>query len=105
MTTRPRIPIPIIDPAKEKVTAIFLKGLPAGPGGAVGQVVLTANDAVEWTKKGKKVILVREETNPEVILSFGVAQTPALVTVKYKIRSESGNPGTDVIKEWIKEII
>jgi hypothetical protein len=50
-------------------------------------------------------IEVREETNPEVILSFGVAQTPALVTVKYKIRSESGNPGTDVIKEWIKEII
>jgi len=48
---------------------------------------------------------VREETNPEIIQSLGVTQTPALVTVKYKIRSEAGQPGTDVIKEWIKEII
>lgn len=50
-------------------------------------------------------IEVREETNPELIQSLGVAQTPALVSVKYKIRSEAGLPGTDVIKEWIKEII
>lgn len=50
-------------------------------------------------------IEVREETNPEIIQSLGVAQTPALVSVKYKIRSEAGQPGTDVIKEWIKEII
>jgi MtaA/CmuA family methyltransferase len=50
-------------------------------------------------------IEVREETNPEVIQSLGVMLTPALVSIKYKIRSESGQPGTDVIKEWIKEII
>ena len=41
------------------------KGLPAGPGGACGQIVFTAAAAVEWAKKGKSVILVREETNPE----------------------------------------
>jgi pyruvate,orthophosphate dikinase len=56
---------PVVDPIKEKETKVLAKGLPAGPGGAVGQVVFTANDAVEWTKKGHKVILVREETNPE----------------------------------------
>ncbi len=56
---------PIVDPVKENEVKPIAKGLPAGPGGAVGQVVFTANDAVEWTKKGKKVILVREETNPE----------------------------------------
>jgi pyruvate,orthophosphate dikinase len=56
---------PIVDPMKEKEAKLIAKGLPAGPGGAVGQVVFTANDAVEWTKKGHKVILVREETNPE----------------------------------------
>ncbi len=56
---------PIVDPMKEKEAKVLAKGLPAGPGGAVGQVVFTANDAVEWTKKGHKVILVREETNPE----------------------------------------
>jgi MtaA/CmuA family methyltransferase len=50
-------------------------------------------------------IEIREETNPEVIQSLGVVQTPAFVSIKYKIRSEAGQPGTDVIKEWIKEII
>ncbi|HET6486433.1 MAG TPA: pyruvate, phosphate dikinase, partial [Spirochaetia bacterium] len=65
---------PILDPAKERETPILVKGLPAGPGGAVGQVVLTANDAVEWTKAGKKVILVREETNPEDVEGMRAAQ-------------------------------
>jgi len=56
---------PIVDPAAEKKVAVLAKGLPAGPGGAYGQVVFTAADAVAWAKKGKTVILVREETNPE----------------------------------------
>jgi len=56
---------PILDPKAEKAAAAIAKGLPAGPGGATGQVVFTANDAVAWTQQGKKVILVREETNPE----------------------------------------
>jgi pyruvate,orthophosphate dikinase len=50
---------------EEKNVKPIAKGLPAGPGGATGQIVFTAQDAVEWTKEGKKVILVREETNPE----------------------------------------
>ena len=33
------------------------RGLPAGPGGAVGQIVFTSEAAVEWNKKGKKVVL------------------------------------------------
>jgi pyruvate,orthophosphate dikinase len=56
---------PIVDPAAEKNAEPVAKGLPAGPGGAKGQIVFTAADAVAWTKAGKKVILVREETNPE----------------------------------------
>jgi pyruvate,orthophosphate dikinase len=56
---------PIVDPAAEKGADLVAKGLPAGPGGAGGQIVFTAADAVEWAKQGKKVILVREETNPE----------------------------------------
>ncbi len=56
---------PLVDPAAEKTATPLAKGLPAGPGGAVGQIVFTAADAVAWTKQGKKVILVREETNPE----------------------------------------
>ncbi len=56
---------PIIDPASESAAMPVAKGLPAGPGGAVGQIVFTADDAVEWVKQGKTVLLVREETNPE----------------------------------------
>lgn len=56
---------PIVDPNAEKNATILAKGLPAGPGGACGEIVFTANDAVTEAKKGKKVILVREETNPE----------------------------------------
>jgi len=56
---------PIVDPAAEKTADLIAKGLPAGPGGAFGQIVFSADDAVEWVKAGKTVLLVREETNPE----------------------------------------
>lgn len=65
---------PIIDSKEEKSAKILAKGLPAGPGGASGQVVFSAEDAVAWAKKGKKVILVREETNPEDVEGMRVAQ-------------------------------
>ncbi len=58
---------PILDPEEEAKSTPIAKGLPAGPGGAVGEIVFTQEDAVEWTNTGKNVILVREETNPEDI--------------------------------------
>ncbi|HPI71995.1 MAG TPA: pyruvate, phosphate dikinase [bacterium] len=65
---------PIVDPAAEKGAVVIAKGLPAGPGGAFGQIVFTAADAVEWAKQGKKVLLVREETNPEDVEGMRAAQ-------------------------------
>jgi pyruvate,orthophosphate dikinase len=65
---------PIIDPAVEKDQRVLARGLPAGPGGATGQVVFTAADAVNWNREGKKVILVREETNPEDVEGMRAAQ-------------------------------
>lgn len=65
---------PIVDPKVEMTTKAIAKGLPAGPGGATGQVVFSAADAVAWAKDGKKVILVREETNPEDIEGMRAAQ-------------------------------
>ena len=65
---------PIIDPKAEKSATVIAKGLPAGPGGANGQIVFTAEDAVDLSKKGKKVILVREETNPEDVEGMRAAQ-------------------------------
>ena len=71
---------PIIDPAVEIKTKAVAKGLPAGPGGASGQVVFSANDAVAWAKEGKRVILVRDETNPEDIEGMRAAQ--AILTAR-----------------------
>ncbi len=65
---------PIVDPAAEKTGSAIATGLPAGPGGANGQIVFTANDAVAWARNGKKVILVREETNPEDVEGMRAAE-------------------------------
>jgi pyruvate,orthophosphate dikinase len=59
---------PILNPLAEKTaTLLSKKGLPAGPGGAVGKIAFTAEAAVAAVKADPKakVILVREETNPE----------------------------------------
>lgn len=58
---------PILDPASEKKASVIAKGLPASPGGAVGQLVFTSEAAMEAAAAGKKAILVREETSPEDI--------------------------------------
>ncbi len=71
---------PMLDPKAEKTAKVIAKGLPAGPGGGVGQVVLTADEAAEWTKQGKKVILVRNETSPEDVHGMHVAE--AILTAK-----------------------
>ena len=56
---------PILDPKSEKKATVVAQGLPAGPGGSVGRIVFTAEDAVAAAARKEKVILVREETNPE----------------------------------------
>ncbi len=56
---------PILDPKAEKKFEVIAKGLPAGPGGAVGRIVFNSEEAVAAAKKGEAVIMVREETNPE----------------------------------------
>jgi pyruvate,orthophosphate dikinase len=65
---------PIVDASAEKSAKVLAKGLPAGPGGATGLIVFTANAAVEWARTGKKVILVREETNPEDVEGMRAAE-------------------------------
>jgi pyruvate, orthophosphate dikinase len=65
---------PIFDPAAWKKLPVATRGLPASPGAASGQVVFTADHAVEWTQQGKKVLLVRKETVPDDIHGMEVAQ-------------------------------
>jgi len=71
---------PVIDPKAEMEHKPVTKGLPAGPGGASGQIVFSSHDAVEWAKTGKKVILVREETNPEDV--EGMRASQAILTAR-----------------------
>jgi len=59
------IMLPTIDVDEEKKEPVITRGLPAGPGGASGQIVFTADDAQRWHSEGKSVILVRQETSPE----------------------------------------
>ncbi len=72
--------LPMIDPKAELATAPIAKGLPAGPGGAVGRAVFTSKDAVDWASRGEKVILVREETSPEDV--DGMHKAQAILTCK-----------------------
>jgi pyruvate,orthophosphate dikinase len=65
---------PVVDTNVEKKHTPITRGLPAGPGGAVGQIVFTSVDAVESAAQGKKVILVREETNPEDVEGMRAAK-------------------------------
>ena len=65
---------PIVDPKAEAKVKPLVKGLPAGPGGACGEIVFTSEDAVAKAKKGIKTILVREETNPEDVEGMRAAQ-------------------------------
>ncbi|HQX56248.1 MAG TPA: pyruvate, phosphate dikinase [Pyrinomonadaceae bacterium] len=72
--------LPMLDPKAELVTKPIAKGLPAGPGGALGRVVFSSADAVIWAQKGEKVILVREETSPEDV--DGMHKSQAILTTK-----------------------
>ncbi len=56
---------PILDSNDEKKHEVIAKGLPAGPGGAVGRIALSCEKAIEYQAQGIPSILVREETNPE----------------------------------------
>jgi pyruvate,orthophosphate dikinase len=67
---------PRIDP-NAKVTPIA-KGVPASPGAASGGAVFDADTAVEWGKKGKAVILVRVETNPNDV--HGMVEAKGILT-------------------------
>ncbi|MCS5616001.1 MAG: pyruvate, phosphate dikinase [Candidatus Marinimicrobia bacterium] len=70
----------MVDPASEKKATLLAKGLPAGPGGAIGQIVFTADAAEEWVKNGHDVVLVRNETSPEDVHGMHVAN--AILTAK-----------------------
>ena len=71
---------PMLDMDSENNATFLAKGLPAGPGGATGRIVFTADDAEAWHKNGEQVILIREETSPEDV--HGMHAAEAILTAR-----------------------
>ncbi|MDR1201390.1 MAG: pyruvate, phosphate dikinase [Tannerellaceae bacterium] len=65
---------PVFDLEALKKSAVLVKGLPASPGAATGQIVFFADDAAQWHKDGKKIVLVRIETSPEDLAGMAAAE-------------------------------
>jgi len=73
--------LPMVDPQAERNARPLAKGLPAGPGGAHGMIVFTADEAARRGKELKeRVILVRNETSPEDVHGMHAAQ--AILTAR-----------------------
>lgn len=111
----------------EKGLKPFATGIPASPGAAAGEIVFDANTAEERAKEGHKVILVREETNPDdvhgmlasqavltarggktshaavVARGFGIPCVAGCESVKVDVHGKTLTAGTLVLKEgdWI----
>jgi pyruvate, orthophosphate dikinase len=65
---------------KNASVQVLAKGISASPGAAVGKVVLDADTAVEWVEKGDKVVLVRDETNPDDV--HGMYASEGILTAR-----------------------
>jgi pyruvate, orthophosphate dikinase len=63
---------PRLDPGVRK--EVLARGLPASPGAVSGEVVFSADEAVELRAAGHRVILVRVETSPEDIHGMHAAE-------------------------------
>ncbi len=57
--------LPSFDPKQKASAKAIATGLPASPGAASGALAFTAEEAVERSRQGEKVLLVRKETSPE----------------------------------------
>lgn len=71
---------PQFDTAALKAAMPVASALPASPGAACGRVAFTAQEAIEISKTGEPVILVRLETSPEDIEGMHVSQ--GILTVR-----------------------
>lgn len=66
--------------SENAVRNVIVRGLPASPGAAVGEVVFDSDEAAHLSEAGRPVILVRVETSPEDI--HGMHAAKAIVTAR-----------------------
>ncbi len=76
---------PIIGPGEKY--EVIAKGLDASPGAASGEIVFDPEKASLLGKKGKKIILVREETTPDDI--HGITASQGVLTARGGITSHA----------------
>ena len=69
---------PTIDPSSTR--DFVVKGLPASPGAAVGELVFEPHDAEIMKAQGRRVILVRVETSPEDV--SGMQSSVGILTAR-----------------------
>jgi len=70
--------LPTINTKKNQSITPIAKGLPAGPGSAVGMAVFKPDDAKKLFNQGLEVILIRKETSPEDV--HGMYVSNAILT-------------------------
>ncbi|MEA1944693.1 MAG: pyruvate, phosphate dikinase [Euryarchaeota archaeon] len=80
---------PMIDPKAD--VDVLAKGLAASPGAAVGKVVFSSHEALEWAERGEKVILVRLETSPDDV--GGMAASQGILTARGGMTSHAAIVG------------
>ena len=71
---------PMFDADELKKAEAIASALPASPGAACGQIVFSAEEAIQEASRNHKVILVRLETSPEDIEGMHVSQ--GILTVR-----------------------
>ena len=88
-----------IEPEDLESSSPISVGLPAGPGASCGAAVFSAEKAEALGKKGKKIILVREETSPEDI--HGMHYSEGILTSRGGLTSHAAL----VARGWGKSCI
>lgn len=87
---------PVFDIKEKAKHELLAKGLAASPGAAAGQVVFSADEAVNWKEQGKNVILIREETSPDDI--HGMSASRGLLTATGGMTSHAAVVGRQMGK-------
>ena len=70
--------LPTFVPSAKESANVLCMGLAASPGAAFGKLAFTADEAVERSATGEKVLLVRKETSPEDV--EGMASAAGILT-------------------------
>jgi uroporphyrinogen decarboxylase len=79
-----------------------------------GEILILGRTRKECTAVEKNVRIAIDETgidlgirssiNENMLASYGIINTPAIIVAEYKLKSQGDIPDVSIIKEWIKDI-